>query len=92
MLNFDLMDSVAGRQVYEMGYQKGLIESAQENILIVLEERFGIVPIDIMEQIRALSLREHLKQLHKQALRCPDIDRFQEMLSKAVSPPKPQIH
>ncbi len=40
MLNFDLMDSVAGRQVYEMGYQKGLIESAQENILIVLEERF----------------------------------------------------
>ncbi|RKZ59846.1 MAG: hypothetical protein DRR08_12780 [Candidatus Parabeggiatoa sp. nov. 2] len=40
MLNFDLMDSVAGRQVYEMGVQKGLSESAQENILIVLEERF----------------------------------------------------
>ena len=95
MLNFDLMDTVAGQQVYDMGLQKGIqrvIETAQEDVLEVLEERFGIVPIDIMEQIRALSLREHLKQLHKQALRCPDIDRFQEMLSKAVSPPKPQIH
>ncbi|GEM_PF-5947953 len=45
-----------------------------------------------MEQIRAISRREHLKQLLKQAIRSPDIDRFQEILSKAVSPPKPQTH
>ncbi len=95
MLNFDLMDTVAGQQVYDMGLQKGIqrvIETAQEDVLEVLAERFGIIPIDIMEQIRALSLREHLKQLLKQAIRSPDIDRFQEILSKAVSPPKPQTH
>jgi len=84
MLNFDLMDSVAGRQVYDMGVQKGLIETAQEDVLEVLEERFGIVPIDIMEQIHALFQRKHLKQLLKQGIRCPDIDSFREMLSKVV--------
>ncbi len=45
MLNFDLMDCVAGQQVYDMGHQKGLqkglIESIQEDVLEVLNERFG---------------------------------------------------
>jgi predicted transposase YdaD len=84
MLNFDLMDSVAGRQVYEMGHQKGLIETAQEDVLEVLEERFGIIPTKIMEQIDAIVQRKHLKQLHKQALRCKDIEHFREILSKAT--------
>ncbi len=88
MLNFDLMDSVAGRQVYEMGG----IEIARENILEALDERFGVVPNDMIKQIRTLSMREHLKQLHRQAIRCPDIETFKEMLSKAVPSSKPQNH
>jgi hypothetical protein len=91
MLNFDLMDSVAGQQVYDMGVQKGF-EAAREMLIEVLAERFGIVHADMIKQIRAISMEEHLKQLLKQALRSPDIDRFQEILSKAVSPPKPQTH
>ncbi|OQY57114.1 MAG: hypothetical protein DRR08_01315 [Candidatus Parabeggiatoa sp. nov. 2] len=88
MLNFDLMDTVAGRQVYEMG----LIQEAREMVLELLEERFGIVPNDIMEQIHAISIRKHLKALLRQAIRSPDIDSFQEMLSKAVPTSKPQTH
>ena len=92
MLNFDLMDSVAGQQVYDMGHQKGLekgwLETLQEDVLEVLDERFGIVPSDMIEQVRAISLREHLKQLLRQAIRCPDIESFKEMLSKALPSPK----
>jgi len=38
MLNFDLMDTVAGQQVHEMG----LIEDAREMVLDALDVRFGI--------------------------------------------------
>jgi hypothetical protein len=84
MLNFDLMDTVAGQQVYE----KGLIEEAREMVLEALREKFGIVPSDMIQQVRTISLREHLKQLHRQAIRCPDLESFKEMLSKALSSPK----
>jgi len=92
MLSFDLMDTVAGQQLHDMGHEKGFLESSREDVIEIIEERFGIVPTDINQQIRAISQREYLKQLHKQAIRCPDIDRFNEMLLKAVSPPKEQNH
>ena len=88
MLNFDLMETVAGQQLHDMGHEKGLLESVREDVLEILEERFGIVPNDMNQQIRTISQREYLKQLHKQAIRCPDLDHFNEMLLKAVSPPK----
>jgi hypothetical protein len=88
MLNFDLMDTVAGQQLHEMGHQKGLIEDAREMLLEVLEERFGIVPNDMTKQIQTVSLRDNLKQLHRQAIRCPNIEGFEKMLSKAMPPPK----
>jgi len=88
MLNFDLMETVAGQQLHDMGHQKGLLEDAQEMVLEALNERFGIVPNEMIQQIRSISLREHLKPLMRQAIRCPDIDSFKEMLSKALSPPK----
>ncbi|HID98901.1 MAG TPA: hypothetical protein EYP59_01255 [Thiotrichaceae bacterium] len=84
MLNFDLMDTVAGRQVHDMG----LIEGVREMLIEALNERFGIVPSDLISQIRSISLREHLKQLLRQAIRCPDLDSFKEMLSKALSSSK----
>jgi predicted transposase YdaD len=88
MLNFDLMDTVAGRQLHEIGHQKGLMEDAREMLLEVLEERFGIVPNDLMKQIHIVPLRKNLKQLLRQAIRCPNIEGFEEMLSKATPPPK----
>ncbi len=81
MLNFDLMDTVAGWQLHDIGHQKGLIEGAREMLLDVLEERFGIVPNDIIQDIHTVSIRDNLKQLHRQAIRCPNIDGFEEMLS-----------
>jgi hypothetical protein len=88
MLNFDLMDTVAGRQLHEMGHNKGLMEDAREMLLEVLEERFGIVPNDLMKRIHTVPLRKNLKQLHRQAIRCPNIEGFEEMLLKATPPPK----
>ncbi|EDN65008.1 hypothetical protein BGP_6255 [Beggiatoa sp. PS] len=57
-------------------------------IIEVLEERFGIVPNDMIKQIYTIAIWVNLKQLHKQAIRCPDIQGFKEMLLKAMSSPK----
>ena len=84
MLNFDLMDTVAGQQIYEMGG----IEFAREDILEVLEERFGIVPNEMMKQIHTISIRKNLRQLLRQAIRCPSIEGFEKMLLKAMTFPK----
>jgi len=78
MLHFDLMDTVAGRQVYE----KGLIEEARNMLTIALEERFEMVPSQIIEHIRAITRHDALESLFKYALRCPGISGFNEMLSK----------
>ena len=88
MLHFDLMDTVAGQQVHDMGHQKGLIESVREDVIEVLEERFGIVPNDMIKQIDTIAIRANLKQLHKQALRCSNLEGFKKMLLKAISSPK----
>ncbi len=88
MLNFDLMDTVAGQQLHEIGIQKGhkegLIEEAQEMLFEALEERFGIVPNYIIKQIHTISLRENLRQLLRQAIRCSNIEDFEKMLLKAM--------
>jgi len=83
MLHFDLMDTVAGRQLSERSYQKGILEEAREMVIENLEERFGIVPREIVDKIRAIIHRDVLKSLHKQAIRCPEMDSFKKMLSKA---------
>ena len=88
MLHFDLMDTVAGQQLHDMGHQKGLIESVREDVIEVLEERFGIVPNDMIKQIDTVVIRANLKQLLRQAVRCPNLEGFKEMLLKAMPSPK----
>jgi hypothetical protein len=92
MLNFDLMDTVAGKQLYKMGLQKGVLKgekrgekkgekkALRDTILEVLNARFGVIPHQMVVQIRAIKQLKVLKNLILQASQCPDIDSFQERL------------
>jgi len=77
MLNFDLMDTVAGKQLFEMGQVKAL----REMVLDVLNTRFEIVSNEMLDKIRAITQVDNLKKLHSDALRCPDLDSFKGKLS-----------
>ncbi|EDN66312.1 hypothetical protein BGP_0188 [Beggiatoa sp. PS] len=57
-------------------------------IIEVLEERFGIVPNDMITQIHSIAIRANLKQLLRQAVRCSNLEGFKEMLLKAMPSPK----
>jgi hypothetical protein len=85
MLKFDLMDTVAGRQLYDMGQQKGYgegLQSTRETVLEVLNVRFGIVPKDIIKKIRAISHLDMLKHLIIQATLSSDLDNFKGRLDQ----------
>ena len=88
MLKFDLMDTVAGRQLYDMGQQKGRGEElqkrlidAQDMFLDALDARFGLVPHKMIDKIRTIDQVEMLKSLFKQAMRCPDLQSLKKQLS-----------
>ncbi|MCP4692291.1 MAG: hypothetical protein GY859_29875 [Desulfobacterales bacterium] len=84
MMNFDLMDTRAGQDIYEEGIQVGAINKARSVVIGVLEERFQIVPVDIIDKVKTIGREEILDSLYKQAVRCRDMAGFNEVLARAI--------
>jgi len=87
MWKFDLMDTVAGRQLYDMGREKEHQEWLQKELinfrdmlLDALDARFGLVPHKMIDQINVIDQPQELKSLHREAIRCPNIGSFKERL------------
>ncbi|MBF0551880.1 MAG: hypothetical protein HQK60_15265 [Deltaproteobacteria bacterium] len=92
MWNFDLMDTVAGRQIYWAGIRKGRrevrreiiregrIKQARENILDILTARFEFVPQDILYKIDQIERHDTLKKLVKTAIKTADLWAFRSKL------------
>ncbi len=97
MLNFDLMETVAGRQVYDKGIQQGLlqglqqglqqggIEEARKMVIEALEEKFERVPNDIINRILLIEQQPVLRNLFRQSLRCQNLESFKENLSDVTT-------
>lgn len=84
MLNFDMMDTVAGQQIYEKGHWDGLLEEARDMVTEALKERFEIVPSEMSALIFAIKQPPVLRNLFRQAMRCQDLESFKEILSKVI--------
>ncbi len=88
MMNFDLMDTRAGKDIYEEGMQDGIqvgaVDTARTMVIGALEERFQIVPVNIIDKVKSISRKEILDSLFKQALRCVDLAGFNAVLAKAM--------
>jgi hypothetical protein len=85
MLRFDLRKSLAGRQVYQMGEQQGVVKNARQMVLEALEERFGTVPNELTSQVRTIKQPEALRSLLRQTFRCQTLESFQEMLARVTT-------
>ena len=81
MLNFDLMDTVAGRQIYD----EGAVEAAREMLTVFLRERFGVLPEEVTRGIYALGHRDVFTRLMAHAANCQTIGDFREMLAKMTA-------
>ncbi len=78
MLNFDLLDTVAGQQIFE----EGALRDAREMVLEALTERFVAVPDDIRDTVHLVGRHEVLKELLRCAIRTPHIQDFGKVLLK----------
>ena len=68
----------------EQGIQQGLIIDAQEMLVELLEERFGIVKRSLVEKIKSIESREILKALFRVGLRVNCLEEFEKKLEEAM--------
>ena len=69
----------------EKGMQKGIRQTAKEMLVAALEEKLGVVPARIIDQIRSIDQHEVLRGLHRQAIKCNSWDAFEGKLKFAIS-------
>ncbi|MSU32559.1 MAG: hypothetical protein EXS25_07865 [Pedosphaera sp.] len=71
--------------VLERGIEKGNRKKAQEDVLDVLETRFGEVSELVREQVQSLTDAIELKRLHRRAILVTDIHSFSAELVVPVN-------
>ena len=62
------------------GLEKGIVQTAREAILDVLDTRFGQVPDSLRERVNAIGSEPTLKNLLRRAVRTPSLEEFQATL------------
>lgn len=76
---------IARNDGMEKGMEKGILQTAKEMLVAALEEKIGVVPARIVDQIRSLDKHEVLSGLHRQAIKCNSFDTFEGKLNYAIS-------
>ena len=61
------------------------MKNAKRMLIDALEETIGVVPEYIENKIQQITSQTALKGLHRQAIRCNDINDFNQKLSLATS-------
>jgi hypothetical protein len=67
----------------QQGIQQGMMLVAQEMVLELLAERFGMIPSEIEKKVKTIDSREMLKKLHRGALRVESLEEFLEIVKRA---------
>lgn len=75
----------AKQEGIEEGLQQGILQTAREAVLEVLETRFEVVPSEVMEAVNQIEDTPLLKQLLKQAIAIPSIEEFQQLLEQHLA-------
>jgi hypothetical protein len=83
MLDFDILDTVAGRQVYDEGLEKGRTEgltNMREMLALNLTNRFGELSYDVTAAINSIKDVDYLKALFSKSFSYDNIDHFKKNL------------
>jgi predicted transposase YdaD len=82
------MPTIAEQWIQEgiqQGIQQGLLLDAQEMVLEVLEERFGVISKSIAHKIKQIDSREVVKSLFRLAMRVDSLEEFEAKLKIAMN-------
>ncbi|KPA14151.1 hypothetical protein MHK_005641, partial [Candidatus Magnetomorum sp. HK-1] len=70
---------------YDKGKNEGTLTTTKMMLIEALEETIGVVPEYIEKKIKQITSQTALKGLHRQAIRCNDINDFNQKLALATS-------
>jgi len=86
MLNFDLSKTKAGKELIDMGMEKGMekgaLLKARNFLLLAMEQKWGKVPQHISDMISKISVSETLEYLFGTVLRSSTFEEFEPALKK----------
>jgi thymidylate kinase len=80
MPHITLFEELALEKGLVEGRQEGIVQTAREAILDVLDTRFGQVPESLRERVNAINGERNLKDLHRRAILTPSLEAFQAAL------------
>jgi len=90
MLDFDILDTVAGRQVYDEGIEKGRKEEREEGLNNMkemlefnLKKKFGDVASDSINVLHRIKDYDYLKELFSTYFVYDNYDLFKRKLATA---------
>ncbi len=67
------------------GMQAGILQTARESVLEVLDVRFEVVPTEVIEAVKQIEDPSVLKQLLRQAISITSIEEFQQVLEQSIT-------
>jgi len=67
-----------------IGIKKGKIETAREDIVEVLETRFGAIPKSLRDKIQEIEDEKILSSLHRKAVLVQDLEEFSQVMDKPL--------
>ncbi len=86
MLDFDLRDTAAGQDIFEMGIIKGTfkgaLKEARKSVIDILAARFENVPSEIEESVNSIGEYDRLAELRQYAACSHNLESFREILSE----------
>ncbi|MBM3239757.1 hypothetical protein FJZ31_26025 [Candidatus Poribacteria bacterium] len=80
-----MIESYAYDIIKEEGIKEGILETVKRMVLEALDERFGVVPVKIVEKVRGISNDIVLNGLHRRAVRCSSLDEFENILERTMT-------
>ena len=83
-MDFDLLDTVAGRQIWdeaeEKGKYDGLLEEAQQMVACAMQTKYFYDFLSARKVIQEIKDREVLRNLIKEIILCDDFSKFKQQL------------
>ena len=64
----------------QQGMQQGILQNAKETLIDILEERFNIVPMRVIEAINEISDPTVLKTLRRKSIKAESMEKFREIM------------
>ena len=78
------MEELIQEEAMERGLQQGTLQTQRENILDLLQVRFGEIPQSVVETVNGLEDITTLKQLFLQAISVGSLAEFEQLLDSST--------